>query len=290
LKTRSSKSVKRIIKSKQLKFRIIKDEDILDLVADNLGFKYGFKQFETEFDKIEQFLKTNKMTHQENLVEFRKGSIWDKLTYRKISDRFFFSNKEIPIRLFTGFGFDWESFYDEQMFLPSPDHWQHMFNHSPCFNLLGSALTEPFNPEDLPFKLYFPKSMKKNEIKRDIEKLLNSFKKFREKLMLNYHDGWLQVLPFNKSLIFLKSNRGTYDFIFRNQRDNLPPKVIEGLEYRDTPKEIINESFGYIDYFRTGTWGESEEHESEKYFYSCGGESPNYPGLNLWAQMAVGMI
>ncbi len=82
------------------------------------------------------------------------------------------------------------------------------------FNLLGDQLVKPRKADSV-FELYYSDmSLKEKELFHYNKKMELFVKRINE---LNI--GWVEVIPFNNNLVFLKGENGAYDFIFKDQRD-----------------------------------------------------------------------
>ncbi|MEK5744525.1 hypothetical protein VXE41_16800, partial [Acinetobacter variabilis] len=82
------------------------------------------------------------------------------------------------------------------------------------FNLLGDQLIQPREKESV-FQFYNSNKTAVAESLVHCNKKMNLFIQRIEEI----NQGWIEVLPFNENLIFLKGENGDYDFIFKNQRD-----------------------------------------------------------------------
>ncbi len=110
-------------------------------------------------------------------------------------------------------------------------------------------------------------------------------------LVKNFDHGWVNVLPYNDNLIFLKGANKAYDFVFRNMRDNSFNHHTYGnfLKIADVPTTDKEYDFQRWLYFPTSHkdkrnrkpytgWLELDRHNAESEFYASGGQLNNYPG------------
>lgn len=269
------KSAKEAIKNSK---EDIRHTTILNALAKFFGANGGFQGYEKQYEKIQSFQKSYGMSHYEDLVT-RRATIGRNLKSQRISERLFCSGKPLPKALFTGFNFDWLRYDDLQY----EDRMNHLgkigyWDYDCCFNLLGDSLISPLQGDGYIPNLYFPLSYEGPK-EKETQQYQQAFHDFRTIFMESSELGWVDIIPFNDNLVFLKAPNGAFDFLFCNQRDNLPPRKFKQLDPLDIPRELDTQgNFTLVDYFRLGSWSEMEEHESEKLFYTSGGEAKTYPG------------
>ena len=94
--------------------------------------------------------------------------------------------------------------------------------------------------------------------------------------------GWVEIMPFNNNLVFLKGRDGNFDFVYRGLKDHeFQHKFMENqLKIADVPYFVSDYAFDRWHYFEYKGWREKDNHESECHYYKMGGESSNYPGSN----------
>jgi hypothetical protein len=151
-----------------------------------------------------------------------------------------------------------------------------LFHYSYTFNLIGDSLFQPENIEPV-VKLYNENNYCDELVKdKEQEKLIYSI--FRERIEES-EMGWVDIIPFNKNLVFLRGLNGEYDFLFRNQRDEqFEHKVFGGaLKISDIPDYIDDYHFLRWEYFEHQGWREKESHEAENLFYKQDGKIASYP-------------
>lgn len=92
--------------------------------------------------------------------------------------------------------------------------------------------------------------------------------------------GWVEVIPYNNCLVFLKGPDGLYDFVFPGFRDEpfnhnpFHPHLRNG----DVPKSNDIYHFRRWLYFHFDGWLEKEAHHAEMMFYAGGRTAKEYKG------------
>jgi hypothetical protein len=143
---------------------------------------------------------------------------------------------------------------------------------------LGDLLIEP-NNYGVELQLYSPK-----DYDCEVESYIatKACELFGERIR-EFSEGWLEVIPFNDNLIFLKGANGEYDFVFKNMRDK--PFVFnyrEGaLKLKDLPSCINDYDYARWYYFNYQGQRELDEHHAEQLHYQSGGTASNYPDYSL---------
>lgn len=148
------------------------------------------------------------------------------------------------------------------------------------FNLLGDSLTAPIT-NNFEVTLY-PGSLDKKNFLEEKELLLSKCKLFRERIGQG-DEGWVEVIPFNDKLIFIKGRNGEYDFLFKNQRDKSFDHQIYGnsLKRSDIPSFIEDYNFARWHYFEYKGWRERDFHEAENLHYRAIKKGIDYPGIDV---------
>jgi len=145
---------------------------------------------------------------------------------------------------------------------------------------LGDELVDPRDPERIAQKLYLENSQRHLDTWL-FDNLRATIERFRQ-LVDPGTEGWAQVVPFNDNLVFLADDSGAYDFVFRNLREDPPPKPpwADLISPDDVPHYIWREeAWPYLfDYFRENAWKEKEDHEAEVKYYADGGTAAAHPG------------
>ena len=121
------------------------------------------------------------------------------------------------------------------------------------------------------------------------EERLNKAGQLLRSILLDLEKGWLDVIPYNSKLIFLRGPDGQYDFVFRGMRDtpfehNLYDPYLKNA---DTPITGGDYDFNRWLYFPSNNesdtrqpysgWLEQDDHEAEKMFYEVGGTQVSHP-------------
>ncbi|HDZ6755406.1 TPA: hypothetical protein RS733_002690, partial [Mannheimia haemolytica] len=91
--------------------------------------------------------------------------------------------------------------------------------------------------------------------------------------------GWVDVIPYNDNLVFLKGENGEYDFVYKNQRSELFEHQIYSpfLKRSDIPYFDDEYHFKRWFYFEYQGFRRELSHLSEIHFYKNGGDVQNYP-------------
>ncbi|WP_235985092.1 hypothetical protein [Acinetobacter baretiae] len=144
------------------------------------------------------------------------------------------------------------------------------------FNLLGDQLVQPKNKASV-FQLYNNDKTSLNEALFHCNKKMNLFSQRIEEI----NKGWVEILPFNENIIFLKGENGEYDFIFKNQRDEEFDHQIYApyLKRADIPKFEDEYHFNRWLYFDFKGFKQKELHQAELEYNFSRGTSPmkSYP-------------
>jgi len=141
-----------------------------------------------------------------------------------------------------------------------------------CFNLLGDNLVAPLRIAPI-FQFY-------NTEPEDDRRMAALFALFRAKIE-HTTLGWMDVLPFNENLIFLRGPAGTFDWIVRDQRNEpFSGNQLHPIFSADEVPVALSAETGMKAklHFTKGLWLDQVEHCSEQYFYATGGTVATYPG------------
>ena len=92
--------------------------------------------------------------------------------------------------------------------------------------------------------------------------------------------GWVEVIPYNDRLAFLKGPGGGYEFVFKGMRDAAFRRNVHApfLRDKDVSKSEDANEFELHLYFKYRGWLESDCHDAETAFYANGGSFAAYPG------------
>lgn len=146
------------------------------------------------------------------------------------------------------------------------------------FNLIGDLLVEP-NNYGVELQMYSPQGI---DCELEIYEATKVCELFGERIR-EFSEGWLEIIPFNDNLIFLKGANGEYDFVFKNMRDK--PFVFNydngALKLKDLPSCINDYDFSRWYYFNYQGQRELDEHHAEQLHYQTGGSLIDYPDHGL---------
>lgn len=144
-----------------------------------------------------------------------------------------------------------------------------------AFNLLGDNLVDPMEraPE---YRLY-------NASGDELTFYRKVFDIFREAIERS-DAGWVEVIPFpgNNNIVFLKGAQGAFDWVVRDQRD----EVFTGNPYHpilksaELPTAMKASELSTHLYFKHGEWHERLEHNAETRHYVEGGTAATWPGYS----------
>jgi hypothetical protein len=150
-------------------------------------------------------------------------------------------------------------------------------------NLLGDQLLwfQDDRGDELKFvpRVYRPKHCSPENFHRQEERIRDVTRLLRfwiERL----GKGWVELIPYNEALLFLKGCDGAYDFLIPGFRDELfnHNPFQPYLRNADVPKSNDVYHFRRWLYFEFEGWLEAETHRSEITFYSRERTPADYPG------------
>ncbi len=272
---------------------------LLNDIVQALGLSGRWDAYKHDYDEsLVPFLENNGLRYHRSLLGMEPDGII-RLTYRQVADRLFATERKMPSRLFTGIGFDYWQLLE--LALAQPDlHVEALidgmvtgpFDHSrppayyrihsdraafsyvqalECFsNFLGDQLCDGgSSSQPLLPRVYQAEHAEAIHLHRGLEV-------FQHLLRLSEF-GWVNVIPYNKNLVFLSDGMGGYDFVFRNLRDEVLPVSV--TDKSDTvTEEDKDQVFRAWSYFNYSGWREQDEHKAEEDFYAKGGTRATYPG------------
>ena len=154
----------------------------------------------------------------------------------------------------------------------------------PSNNLLGDQLVQ--NCEKLQEHfiyvpgLYQPAGLSAQEFNEEQRRYRDVAKLFRTWIG-QLDRGWVEVHPYNPSLVFLKGNDGDYDFVFPGLRDQAfeQAEVHSNAQTDNLDEASDLHSFRHWLYFAYSGWLEDDAHRAEMLFYSLGNAPASYPGV-----------
>lgn len=151
------------------------------------------------------------------------------------------------------------------------------------FNLLGDSLVKPVQHTN-EVELYLGNT-DIEALNEEKDLVITQFELFRERIEQS-EDGWIDVIPFNDNLIFLRGGNGQYDFVFKNQRNKIFEHQVFGqsLKRADIPSCVSDYQFRRWYYFECQGWRQMDAHCAENYFYEKGNRTSSYPGRSAVIQ------
>lgn len=141
-----------------------------------------------------------------------------------------------------------------------------------AFNLLSDNLVQPKVLEPV-YQLY-------NTSAEDDQRMAAIFDIFRAKIE-QASTGWVDVLPFNDNIVFLRGANGAYDWVVRDQRDTLfsGNGLYPVFSADEIPRAMSTDTDTKAKlHFTKGLWREQIEHSAELFYYSTGATAATYPG------------
>ena len=281
---------------------------VLNHIAKSLGFRGGFGGYRMEYrDQLTKFMKEQGLAHRRDVLALcAEEEVGLPLTYRQVADRLFCSGLSAPRRIFVGVdvfellettaavedlkvgrGNPGEElgFADVvpaeitsrhppfSYFIAGPEGTLPVSELMLVFrNLLGDQLCEGEDSGRIVAQLYGTDDTERGRLRA-------AGQIFRRVLNL-CPSGWVEVVPYNDRLAFLKAPDGGYEFVFKGLRD----AAFRGNIYypylrdKDISKSEDANEFGLHLYFNYRGWLEEDRHEAEKAFYAAGGSTATYPG------------
>lgn len=284
----------------------------------NKGFAGYQKEYESQ---LLPFMEEQGLRKRTDLIRPRFRLPIIRLTPKQVSDRLFLSTSPTPTRIFTGYDVDWDSLNQKFFSLNNPwtnlneqpgvvtveeictviKHVDTLFPSLSTNDLLDAALEDQRHYIDSYWNnllgdqlLEFDQQQKsenqiptiyfsvisEEEVQRYLEHCLNALRIFqwwRQSQKL----GWVEVLPYNEKLIFLKGKNGEYDFVFPNLKDTTFNHNLYEPYLKNDDICISMDSYHYPrwKYFEYTGWEDFDCHEAEKHHYQQGGTSRNHPGF-----------
>ncbi len=163
----------------------------------------------------------------------------------------------------------------------------HLWELSDSFNLLSDLLVSP-SRRDIGFF-----SVDSPSITTDIDESAAKNKEgdwlvcnlFRREIEAE-SSGWVEVIPYNNHLVFLKGVEGHYDFVLRGiKKEKFNHQIYAPyLKPSDLPRQM-NDLYDFQRwyYFEYKGWHEQDTHQAVMHYHSNGGEAPSYPGeWGIW--------
>ena len=295
----------------------IKHTTVLNYICRELGFRGGFAGFkETQVPKLEEFKKR----HNLQIAGLHDPNTLDRpiqVDLVQISDRCFRSGRQCPTRVFTGAGVDWFDLLEVAVRIPGlevrnrftgatirdtseipiarcdiANIWiiqleDRILSLGDCWmlsTLLGDQLVQyGRNPDETETTfvagVYFPNSMGAEKIELEEERYRGAAE-ILTRVIPKLKRGWVDVLPFNEKLIFLRDRAGGYDFVFPKLRKTKFNHNIHlpYLKNADVPKSDDLYHFRRWAYFESDGWLELDQHNAEQHYYAKGNQPQSHPG------------
>lgn len=138
-----------------------------------------------------------------------------------------------------------------------------------CLNLITDQLFYPRTSKDYEIFLYNPSDNSLENYKKEYKTYQSLLELFTYRID-NQELGWVEILPYNENLIFLKGNNGEYDFVFKNQRDEIFSHQMYApyLKRAEIPNFDDKYHFERWYYFEFSGFRQEVKHKSEQNFYA----------------------
>ncbi len=283
---------------------------VLNHIAKSLGFRGGFGGYVRDYkDRLEVFMREHGLVSRSDVFAPLPlaGDAVVALTYRQIADRLFSSGRPMPKRIFVGAGvavFDLLEAAPAQGLkvgfmtsgkslaftdvnparidrtVPPASYSIHSPEAELCLseakfsfgNLIGDQLCDAGSGARIVAQAY-----NIDDVRR--ERLQASGRLLR-RILDACPSGWVEVIPYNDRLAFLKGPGGGYEFVFKGMRDAAFRRNVHApfLRNKDVSKSEDANDFELHLYFEYRDWLESDRHEAETAFYANGGSTLTYPG------------
>lgn len=292
--------------------RRLSHNDVLNFIAKSLGFRRGFAGYKKEYcERLVGFMNKHRLVRRADVLNRVKADAISKLRYRQIADRLFHSNKPLPKRIFVGGdAMDLLRTLAASKGFKVTNEYAHKRTHAPYRsdsleptdiketdlpaqflvhdgdvsyrlldarisfnNLIGDQLCDMGAPnDDVVASLY--------NYDQEKERTLQAEGRIFRRILELYPAGWVEVIPYNSKLIFLKAPDGTYEFVFPGLRDQPFPHnpYAPYLRDKDYSKSEDVDAFRLHLYYHYDRWLEADEHDAEIAFYAGGGQAANHPG------------
>jgi len=293
----------------------IKYTTALNFICKELGFQGGFAGYKKCYESdVESFTARNGLKQ----LGLYNPEIFDRpirIDLQRISDRFFHSDRERPLRVFTGAGVGWIDMLTAAISIPelkvpnpttgeavcqmeeierawhvplgqwtiqSEGHSLSIFKCMELENLLGDQLlrfADEQETREIVSQLYFPNSMSPEEITFAQRESLGAGR-ILSRIISHLDCGWVDIIPFNERLVFLRDWKGGCDFVFPRLRMTKFDHNVHWpyLKNADVPKSDDHYHFQRWCYFEYQGWREMDQHKAEIEFFAQAGQARNYPG------------
>ncbi|MDE0240254.1 MAG: SUMF1/EgtB/PvdO family nonheme iron enzyme, partial [bacterium] len=283
---------------------------VLNHIAKSLGFREGWGGYVHDYKhRLDGFMREHGLDSRSDVFApvLPDGDTVVRLTYRQVADRLFSSGRSMPRRIFVGAGVDvfdlleatpprelkigfmtsgkGLAFADIEpasidRSVPPASYSIHSPEAELCVsevtsffgNLIGDQLCDAGSGERIVAQAY-------NVADAARERLRTSGLLLRRTLAA-FPSGWVDVIPYNDRLAFLRGPGGGYEFVFKGMRDAAfrPNVHAPFLRDKDVSKSEDANEFELHLYFNYCGWLDSDRHDAELAFYANGGSPTTYPG------------
>ena len=243
------KSLKRAAKLARTKYRDeerdLKHGVVLGHIARSLGFRGGFGGYRAEEGRLAEFMEEHGLVRRRDVLASSPAELAFRLTYRQLADRLFSSGLPVPKRIFVGVAvFDLlkaaaaakdlkvgRGTYDVDIafadvepavitpqvppfdyFISSSEGTLRIQDLMCSFgNLISDQLCDTGSSEPNVAQLYNVDDAKRQS--------LQAAGRLLQRVLDVSPSGWLEIVPYNDRLAFLKAPDGGYEFVFKGLRD-----------------------------------------------------------------------
>ncbi len=264
----------------------------LNHIAKSLGFRGGFGEYKKEYEnRLVDFMREHGLeTRRDVLAPYPKSAkLAVRLRYRQVADRLFSSGLAAPKRIFAGAdifdllkvatatedltvacGTSRVGPAEIRSWIPPANYSIHgpegtlRIGELTCLhNLAGDQLCDSGDSGRVVAQLY-----RIDDTKR---KSLHAAGRILRRVLDTCPSGWVEIIPYNDRLAFLKGPGGGYEFVFKRLRH---------AEFsQDVSRSRDANDFALHLYFEYDGWLEADEHEAEEAFYASGGSVATYPRI-----------
>lgn len=139
-----------------------------------------------------------------------------------------------------------------------------------ALNLLGDSLIDPMK---------LPAELEPNCSKKEIDESRLLLKLFRDEIDRT-DAGWVDVLPFNGNLIFLRASDGRFDWVVRDQREAPFSRndLFPIFRSDELPQALDGKAIQAKLHYKKGIWLEQIKHLAKQHHFNFGGTGRDYPG------------
>ncbi|MCC5830888.1 MAG: SUMF1/EgtB/PvdO family nonheme iron enzyme [Phycisphaeraceae bacterium] len=270
---------------------------ILNFIVKALGFEGNAGAYAKEhYPRLQNFMADKGL--MERVDVFERNPMMDDfyicMSRKDVAERLFIGKR--PQRIFTGYGadgvvdtspyamclgkaFDEADVVDENTpcELAMKLAYRHRFMAWPFMNLLGDPLCQPRINPPVPCQYLTDKGIDPECMSKDRAKIISNVSHWLDRLP----EGWVQVVPYNENLVFLKATDGRYDFVVRSLRNVPPPahlpELMKDCDWPRAAADIVQFAHDY--YFDQEQYEQRDRHDAEIAYYRSGGRGlPEYPG------------